>query len=504
MTARIIDRTDRMADAYDLVVIGAGPAGLAAATEASRRGVKVIVIDENPAPGGQIYRSVTRGNPDAMPFLGPDYWSGKPLADAFLASASDYAPGATVWSLEPATAAAEGAPALARIGVSQAGAARIINATVVILATGAMERPMPVPGWTLPGVMTAGAAQIALKSAAIVPSGRVVLAGCGPLIYLLAAQLIEAGAEIAALLDTTDRRRYLPALPYLPDFMRSPYVAKGLSLLLKVRRAVKVVSGVETLRIEGEGTAQAVAFRTGNTERTIAADCVLLHQGVVPNVNLASAAGCAIAWNERQRAFQPVADAHGRSSLPGIYIAGDGAGIGGAKHAEVAGRLTAIAALADAGLGDTGVGELGPGGLDRRATAELERQRRRFLRGRAFLDTLYTPAPGFRAPRAPETIVCRCEEVRAGALREIVALGVPGPNQLKTFVRCGMGPCQGRMCALTVSEIMADERGVSPADIGIYRFRAPVKPVRLSEIAAMPHTPSAVLAVTGHAPEDGP
>lgn len=494
MTVRTIERTDQMADTYDLVVIGAGPAGLAAATEASRRGVKVIVIDENPAPGGQIYRSVTRGDPGAMPFLGPDYWSGRPLADAFLASTGDYAPGATVWSLEPANPAADGARGLARIGLSQAGAARIINATAVILATGAMERPMPVPGWTLPGVMTAGAAQIALKSAAIVPNGRVVLAGCGPLIYLLAAQLIEAGAEIAALLDTTDRRRYLPALPYLPDFLRSPYITKGLSLLLKVRRAVKVVSGVDELRIEGDGRAQAVVFRTGGKEQTIAADCVLLHQGVVPNVNLASAAGCAIAWNERQRAFEPVVDLHGRSSQPGLYIAGDGAGIGGAKHAEVTGRITAVAAIGDAA----------PGTVSPQTTEHLERQRRRFLRGRAFLDTLYTPAPGFRAPRAPETIVCRCEEVRAGTLRDIVALGVPGPNQLKTFVRCGMGPCQGRMCALTVSEIMADERGVSPADIGIYRFRAPVKPVRLSEIAAMPHTASAVLAVTGHAPEDSP
>lgn len=499
MTVRIVAGAGQMAAVYDFVVIGAGPAGLAAATEASRRGASVIVIDENTAPGGQIYRAVTRNSPGDMAFLGPDYWSGGALADAFLASASDYAPGAVVWSLTPAATDDEGRPAPATVGVSLAGSARLVGARAVILATGAMERPMPVPGWTLPGVMTAGAAQIALKSAALVPSGRVVLAGCGPLIYLLAAQLIDAGADVAALLDTTDRRQYLPALRHLPDFLRSPYVAKGLSLLLKVRRAVKVVSGVSALRIEGEGRARAVVFRVGRGERTVVADCVLLHQGVVPNVNLASAAGCAIAWNERQRAFQPVTDAQGRSSLPGLYVAGDGGGIGGARHAEIAGRIAAIAALCDAGLGDAGLGGAASG-----AARTLQRERGRLLRGRAFLDTLYTPARDFRAPREPETVVCRCEEVRAGTLRGIVALGVPGPNQLKTFVRCGMGPCQGRMCALTVSEIMADERGVSPAEIGIYRFRAPVKPVRLAEIAALPQTPRAVLAVTGHAPEDTP
>ncbi|WP_457585028.1 (2Fe-2S)-binding protein [Ensifer canadensis] len=237
-----------------------------------------------------------------------------------------------------------------------------------------------------------------------------------------------------------------------------------------------------------------MAFRAGGREQTIAADCVLLHQGVIPNINLASAAGCAIEWNGRQRAFQPQTDRDGRTTAQGIFVAGDGAFIGGAQHAAVSGRIAALAALSDLGVTI-------PTQADEKAR-QLETERRTYLRGRDFLDVLYRPAQQFRAPQDGATIVCRCEEVSAGALRQAIALGPPGPNQLKTFTRCGMGPCQGRLCASTVTEIMAAERSVSPSEIGTYRLRAPVKPLRLGELAALPQTRDAVIAVTGRVPEE--
>lgn len=492
MTVRRITEAAQLAPCYDLVVVGAGPAGLAAATEAALAGARVLIADENLAPGGQIYRAVTRNTPDRQDFLGRDYWTGRAIADAFLASSADYAPATTVWSLDPA--AEDESPSHATVGLTLAGAARMVRARSVILATGAMERPMPLPGWTLPGVMSAGAAQIALKSASAVPGGRVVLAGCGPLIYLLADQLLRAGADVVALLDTADRSRRLAALRHLPAFLLSPYARKGLSLFFGVRRRTRVVSGVTGLAIAGERCADAVTFRAGRREETIQANHVLLHQGIIPGINLASAAGCAIEWNGMQRAFQPRTDRYGRTSLPGLSTAGDGAGIGGAEHAAVGGRISALAALADLGLL--------PQAEAAARLRELERERRRYLRGRAFLDTLYQPARPFLAPPDANTVVCRCEEVRAGALRQAIALGVPGPNQLKTFLRCGMGPCQGRMCASTVTEIMAEERGVSPAEIGTYRLRFPIKPLRLAELAALPQTEDAILAVMGRAPGD--
>ncbi|MCA1407680.1 FAD-dependent oxidoreductase [Ensifer sp. IC3342] len=489
MSMRRITDAGELAPHYDLVVVGAGPAGLSAATEAAAAGASVLVADENLAPGGQIYRAVTRNTPEKQDFLGQDYWKGRAIAEAFSALAIDYAAATTVWNLD----AAAGGEECASTGLTLGGVARMISARAVILATGAMERPMSVPGWTLPGVMSAGAAQIALKSVSGIPSGRIVLAGCGPLLYLLADQLLRAGAEIAALLDTADRKQRMAALRHLPDFLLSPYLAKGLSLLFSVRRQIKVISGVTQLAITGAGHAQSVRFQVGRRETTIAADCVLLHQGIIPGINLTSAAGCAIEWNDAQRAFQPRTDKHGRTSLSGLFSAGDGAGIGGAEHAAVSGRIAAVAALKDFGL-------LPPSEASSRLT-ELEKQRQVYRRGRAFLDALYRPARQFLAPSDPDTMVCRCEEVHAGTLRQVIALGVPGPNQLKTFLRCGMGPCQGRMCASTVTEIMAAERGISPAEIGTYRLRAPVKPLRLAELAALPQTPAAVFAVTGRALE---
>lgn len=491
MSVRLVSRADDLLPVYDLVVIGSGPAGMAAAVEASKAGVRVAVLDENPRPGGQIYREITRNRPDERTYLGADYWKGKELAEAFAESNADYGAKATVWSIE---AAEEVGNHRHRVGLTLAGSARMIDTPAVILATGAQERPMPVPGWTLPGVLTAGAAQIALKSSGLVPSGSIVLAGCGPLLYLLAGQLIDAGARDMTLLDTSQSIFRWTVLRSLPGFLLSPYMKKGIGLLFKTRRSVRVVTGVRSLEILGKDRAESVRFATARGLETIDAATVLLHQGVIPAVNLASAAGCPLIWNEAQRAFQPVADADGRTPKKGMLIAGDGAGIGGAQAAEIAGRFAAVAALADQGL------------LPRDASAasieRLQRQCEKFLRGRSFLDALYAPRQIFLAPANPETVVCRCEEITAGKLRHAIALGPPGPNQLKTFVRCGMGPCQGRLCASTVTEIMAAERRVSPREIGTYRLRSPAKPVRLAELAGLPYAPRALKAVTGRDPVD--
>ena len=452
-----------LAPSYDLVVIGGGPAGLAAASLAARAGVSTVLFDENPGIGGQIYRAITTTPVADRAVLGEDYWAGAELAADAKASGASIVNGATVWSLDPQR----------MVSVSIAGKVRMIEAKRVIIATGSQERPFPIPGWTLPGVMTAGGAQTALKAQGLVPSGRTVMAGNGPLLWLLAAQTLRAGGRIDAILDTTPWRNWLQALIHLPDFALSPYFTKGLALLREVKATVPV-HRVDRVEAVGKEKLGEVVFASGGREQRLPADLLLLHQGVVPNVNLANAAGVAHLWNDRQLCFVPVLDADFGSSVPGIAVAGDGAGIAGGTAAVERGRIAAIAAVRalrpEAPLPDT---------------QAIRQKLQREEMGRAFLDWLNRPAESFRQPEG-ETLACRCEEVTAKQVRDMARIGCEGPNQMKAFLRCGMGPCQGRLCGLTVTELIAAERKMTPAEVGYYRLRPPVKPITLAELASLP------------------
>ncbi len=473
MTAAI--ELAKLENEYDVVVVGAGPAGMAAATVTASIGLKTLVLDENASPGGQIWRAISTAGLPGRSALGPDYGRGRAIAEAFEKSDAVYIRGATVWSLDRQR----------EIGISAGGAARMLRARRVIIATGAVERPFPVPGWTLPGVMTVGAAQTALKASGLVPDGRVVLAGCGPLLWLYASQLLQAGGPIAAILDTSETSLRRDVLQHALTFARSPYLAKGLRLMAQVRRRVRVISGVTELAIDGGDRANAVVYRSAkrHTER-LPADAILLHQGVVPHVNLAMSVGIEHRWNSAQLCFVPVLDTYGTSAIDGIAIAGDGAGIAGAEAAVERGRLAGIAAARALGVADTKLPD----------EASIRRTLARFEAARPFLDALFRPSDAMRIPRGA-TIVCRCEEVTAADIDATLSIGPEGPNQMKSFLRCGMGPCQGRMCGLTVTEVIARGRGVSAEAVGYFRLRPPVKPITLAELAALPVTETEIKAV---------
>ncbi|MGK9230380.1 NAD(P)/FAD-dependent oxidoreductase [Inquilinus limosus] len=454
---------------HQLAVIGAGPAGMAAAVQADALGLDTVLLDEQGGPGGQIYRSVERSPLRGTRILGPDYAAGAGLAAALRDSAVEYRPGAGVWHIEPGF----------RLALSDGDGIRLIAADRVILATGALERPMPVAGWTLPGVMTAGAAQLLLKSSALAADGAV-FAGCGPLLYLVAAQYLRAGLTIRAILDTTDpadRRSALASLSLGGSALRT--LAKGLGLLAEIRRAgVPVFRRVEDLRIVGRGRVAGVAFRRGGVWQPLdGVTTVFLHQGVVPNLQLAWAAGCPPLWDADRLCWTAETDAWGRSAVPGLLIAGDAAGIAGARAAADRGRLAALAAAWSLDF----LSERHRDALARPLQASLRRE----AAIRPFLERLYRPRFGLRVPADNAVIVCRCEEVTAGMVRREARRGAVEANRLKSALRCGMGPCQGRICAGTVSELAAAASGLPVEAVGRFRVRPPIRPVPLDQLARL-------------------
>lgn len=446
----------------DLAIVGAGPAGIAAATEARAHGLSVLVLDENAAPGGRIWQAIeTRTAKD-----GEDR-AAQAAVRAVRASGAELRFGASVWCVEPAGG----------VYWSERGQAHSAEATQVLLATGATERPLPIPGWTLPGVMTVGAAQIALKTGGLVPKGDVWIAGQGPLPLLYAVQALAAGGRIAGVLDLAAPAGRRRALAHLPRALRAPsYLARGIAWRLALRRAgVRWIRAAEP-SAEGDGRLERIRFVADGAIRTEPASMLLLHDGVIPSVQITRALGCAHVWDAAQHCWKPETDAWGRTSLERIVVAGDGAGIGGAAVAVLSGRIAALGIAA-------ALGRLSEPARDSAAALFTARERHRAVR--PFLDALFAPLP---VEPEDDTVLCRCEEVTAGRVREAVRLGCLGANQLKSFTRAGMGPCQGRMCASSVAAVIAAARGVPVHEIEPYRLRFPTRPLTLGELAALHET----------------
>ncbi len=461
-----------MTERYPLAIIGAGPAGLAAAALAAGQGLELALFDEQLAPGGQIYRGIESVPEGRAAVLGGEYDRGLALVEAMRARGIRYFPECRVWSLEP------GPDGLA-LGLEQRGQARVVQAERVLLANGAMERPLPFPGWTLPGVMNAGAGQILLKAEGLVPEDGVVIAGCGPLLWLLAWQYLRCGVQVQAILDMAPPSNRLRALPRLPRaLLTHHYIAKGLGYERDLKRAgVPILRGVQGLRALGGERLEAVGFRRGRQQRQLECGLLLVHFGLVPNTHLSRAAGCNHGWDRAQQCWRPRSDQWGRSSVEGLLLAGDGAGIFGARSAEHAGRLAACEALHSLGL-------VKRAERDRLAAAD-----RRWLRAdrhvRPFLESLFRLPERLLQVADDDTIVCRCEEVSAGQIRAAAADGHLDSNQVKFLTRCGMGPCQGRQCADAVAQVLAAELGLPVSEAGHYRVRPPAKPLSLGQLAAL-------------------
>lgn len=447
-----------------VIIVGAGPAGIRAAERLVAAGLRPMVIDEAARAGGQIYRRPpVEHRRDHAALYGFDAGRARALHEAFAALAGriDSRPGTLAWALR------DNVLHVAREGVTEA-----LPFDALILATGATDRLLPVEGWTKPGCTSMGGAQIALKAQGCAIGGRVAFVGTGPLLYLVAYQYAKAGAGVAGVFDTAPFGGQIKALPRLAA--RPEFLARGLYFRLwLLTRGIAVHNGATPLRIEGAAGVDGFVWRDARgVERRTDCDAVALGFHLRPETQLADLAGCPFAFDEKAQLWRPVVDAEGRSPRAGVYLAGDGTRVLGADAAEAAGRLAALAVLADHGLA-------APESERSRLRATLRRMER-FRDGLA----LAFPWPAHLARATPDaTILCRCEAITAGELREAALdKGAPELNRAKALSRVGMGRCQGRFCGPAAAEILSAALGAPLPDCGRLRGQAPVKPLSLATV----------------------
>lgn len=451
-----------------IVIVGAGPAGVRAAQVLVECGVRPIVVDEGQRDGGQIYRRQPAGFTRPYSKLyGTEAAKALSLHETFgaLRAHVDYRPETLAWNVSEGT-----------LHAVQGARSVTLPFDALIVCSGATDRLMPITGWQRAGCYSLGAAQIALKAQACAIGARTVFMGSGPLLYLVATQYLQAGANVAAVLDTAPASKPWAAVRGL---LTRPRLAwRGLRMIgMLKRRGVPLLHGVQPLAIDGDETHGATAVRVRDahgSERRFEAEAVALGWHLRAETQLADLARCEFVFEPQSRQWLPRIDADGRSSVRGIYLAGDGARLLGADGAEAAGRLAALAALADLGIGE------GRRRYDATVVG-LRRELDRMDRFRAGLVAAF-PWPHAQAAALPdEAIVCRCECITAGELRACVhEKGSREVNRAKAFSRVGMGRCQGRFCGHAGAEIVAAAAGVPVEAVGRLRTQAPVKPLLMN------------------------
>ncbi|MGN6581171.1 MAG: FAD-dependent oxidoreductase [Bordetella sp.] len=445
------------------VIVGAGPAGVRAAQALLAHGLTPVVVDESPRAGGQIYRRQPHGfTRDAKALYGTEAARAQNLHATFdrMTPSLDYRPQTLLWNAQPDCLD------LLHVPTREASALAWRD---VIVATGATDRVLPVPGWTLPGVYTLGGAQVALKYQGCAIGDAVVFAGTGPLLYLVACQYAKAGANVVAVLDTAPAaQRYKAALA----MSAQPAVAaKGIALVAWLKlHGIPMHHGVQLLRAEGREALAQVAWRDHEgRERRTACTALGLGHALRPETQLADLLDCEFEFSPLHRCHVPRIDEMRRASTPGVYLAGDGAGIMGADAAEMSGELAALALLLDRGIA-----------IDAGRATLLRGRLKKIEQFRHALEVAFPFPQDWAAQAQDDLVVCRCENVTAGTLRRTaLECGAREINRLKALCRVGMGRCQGRMCGAAATEILAQVHAVPVSQVGRLRGQAPVKPLPL-------------------------
>ena len=458
-----------------VLVVGGGPAGLSAAAAIAEAGVDVVLMDERSKLGGQFYKQPGPDRDIEEGRLDDQYRAGRALLQRVREAGVQAVNGVTIWgAFRPDLLAAR-----------SDGCSWVLRPERLVLATGAHERTVPLPGWTLPGVMTTGAAQTLLRSSQVAPGQRVLLSGNGPLNMQVAAELVRSGVTVTALVEQADLRWWRNGRSGAGMLVSAPeLVRKGFAYRSTLARArVPVMDRSSVVEVLGEERVEAAVVarldpsghRISGTEREMAADAVCLGYGFVPANEISRALGCDHHVDRRSGNLVVTRSDTGRTSVPSVWVVGDA---GGVKGAYVAGALGSLAA-ADI-LADLGVGSREEGRSAREAARRLLRRHTRFQR---HLENLYRAEPLTTQLARDTTLVCRCESVPLGELRYSFGDGAATAGAAKRLTRAGMGKCQGRYCSPSVVALAAEASGVPPHEFSGFAPQAPVRPVFISEVA---------------------
>ncbi len=463
------------ASRYDLVIIGGGPSGMSAASEAASHGLTVALVDERPTLGGQIYKQLGVGfEIHSEKSLGKDARRGRaliretenPLITVFLKS--------VVVDIEED-----------RVLVVRAEkSTNSLYFSRLLISPGAYDRPVTFPGWTLPGVITAGGAQTLVKTQRILPGERIFFAGSGPVALAFPAQLSKYGANIVASLEAG------PA-PRMSDLARLLMAAKGnLNLIMDAinyryllfKSRVPVRYGRIVVRAEGDGRIEYVTHAAVDrswrpipgTEERVAVDTLCIGYGFLPSLELFRLTNCDVNFDETVGGLTVRVDNWGRTSNSHIFAAGDGAGVEGSYIAMASGRLAAIGIAIDVGAISESEGNEFAKSLRREM-----RDRRAFQRA---LGRMFSIGDGIFTILDDNTIVCRCENVKCSEIRRAIDT-TSDPSVVKAFTRAGMGLCQGRNCQMQISALISKEKNIPISQIPFATPRFPVRPTPLGAIA---------------------
>jgi thioredoxin reductase len=456
-----------------LTVVGAGPAGIRAAYTAAQAGVDVTVIDDNAQPGGQYYRQ----SPAEFGFSDP--LSGK----SGRADASDVLEkinhpkirllsGTQVW----------GAFGDRTLALADTEKTTLLHSDKIILATGAYDRPLAFPGWTLPGIFGAAATLRMLKTQWVLPGKHVLLAGLGPLQMALADALLKAGAEVVLVAEAANPFAHAAELPKfwghwdrLGEAWQYSSSMRSHRVPLLFNHAIVAATGREQVEAATIARLDASGAPIAGSEKTYAVDAICLGYGLLPSFQLASALGCELRFDERLAWFEPLHNEWMETNQRGIFVAGDVTDIAGSKVALVEGEIAGLTAAAQ-------LGYLTRAELDKRLSGP--RQALRHLNRLAeALQSIYAFRPGLNQIAKDDTLLCRCEEITYAQARSALADGAGDLHALKLGTRAGMGYCQGRFCSVLLAPLAARESGKPLSAIQPFTVRPPIVPVSLKVLA---------------------